>query len=59
MHDIAYYHVQGTVTLFIEVEDNDLFFDDHVDDVYATITQSPSSSFSSNTLVSMETAGLN
>ena len=47
MHDIAYYHVQGTVTLFIEVEDNDLFFDDHVDDVYATITQSPSSSFSS------------
>ena len=47
MHGIAYYHVQGTVTLFIEVEDNDPFFDDHVDDVYATITQSPSSSFSS------------
>ena len=33
--------------LFIEVEDHDDFEDDdHVDDVYVTITQSPSSSFS-------------
>ena len=35
------------MTLFIEVEDNDLVFDDHVDDVYVTITRNPSSSFSS------------
>ena len=40
--------IQGTVRLFIEVEDYDSFnADDHVDDVYVTITQSPSSSFSS------------
>ena len=41
-------YVQGTVRLFIEVEDNDFWnSDDHVDDVYATITRNPSSSFSS------------
>ena len=39
--------VQGTVRLFIEVEDADVFFDDHVDDVYVTITRNPNSSFSS------------
>ena len=34
--------------LFIEVEDYDSFnADDHVDDVYVTITRNPSSSFSS------------
>ena len=33
--------------LLIEVEDNDLFFDDHIDDVYVTITLTPSSSFTS------------
>ena len=34
--------------LFIEVEDYDSFnSDDHVDDVYVTITRTPSSSFSS------------
>jgi hypothetical protein len=36
------------VRLFIEVEDYDSFnSDDHVDDVYVTITRAPSSSFSS------------
>ncbi len=35
--------------LFIEVEDEDILFDDHVDDVYVTITRTPSSSFSSRT----------
>ena len=41
-------YVQGTVRLFIEVEDYDSFnADDHVDDVYVTITRTPSSSFSS------------
>ena len=40
--------MQGTVRLFIQVVDYDPFnSDDHIDDVYVTITRSPSSSFSS------------
>ena len=35
------------MSLFIEVEDSDTLYDDHVDDVYVTITRTPSSSFSS------------
>ena len=46
---IAYLQtIQGTVSLFIKVEDYDLSNpDDHVDNVYATITLTPSSSFTS------------
>ena len=41
--------IQGTVRLYIEVEDNDVFFDDHVDDIYVTISLTPNSSFTSRT----------
>ena len=40
--------MQGTVKLFIEVVDHDsLSSNDHVDDIYVTITLTPSSSFTS------------
>ena len=40
--------IQGTVRLFIEVEDYDIFnSDNHIDDIYVTITLTPSSSFTS------------
>ena len=38
--------------LYIEVEDNDVFYDDHVDDIYVTISLTPSSSFTSRTAYS-------
>ena len=45
---LPYLILQGTVRLLIEVEDYDSFnSDDHVDDVYVTISTNPSSPFSS------------
>ena len=41
------HHLQGSVKLFVEVNDKDLIFDDHVDDVYVTISRTPSSVFTS------------
>ena len=40
-------NMQGTVRLFIKVEDDDYNADDHIDDIYVTISRTPSSSFTS------------
>jgi hypothetical protein len=41
------YSPQGGFQFYIRVSDEDVAFDDHVDDVYADVSLSPSSSFTS------------